>query len=271
MDKIVIKEIYLPVIYIIVGYIAYRCFKWIMNRTLNKKQQNLEKKSYNYKKIETFKTLIDNFIKIIIIIFTVLSILPIYGINVSSLLAGLGIFSAVVALAFQDTLKDLIGGVSIILENQFAIGDTISVDGFKGEVIQMGLKTTRIRSYSGEVKIIANRNITDIINYSCSYSLAIVDVSVSYEDDLEKAEQVLTKLAEKLTKTLPKLKGPVEVLGVEDLESSAVIFRITAKTQALEQFNIERLLRKEIKLCLDQKNIKIPYQQIEVHNGKKRI
>lgn len=242
-----------------------------MNRALNKKQQHLEKKSYNYKKIETFKTLMDNFIKIIIIIFTVLSILPIYGINVSSLLAGLGIFSAVVALAFQDTLKDLIGGVSIIMENQFAIGDTISVDGFKGEVIQMGLKSTRIRSYSGEVKIIANRNITNIINYSCSYSLSTIDVSVSYEDDVEKVEKVLTKLAANLTKILPKLKGPVEVLGIQDLDSSAVVFRITAKTQALEQFNVERMIRKEVKLCLDKENIKIPYPQIEVHNGNERV
>jgi len=268
MDKVLIKEIYLPIIYILIGYIIFRLLKWIIKITLSRKQQHLNKSSYNFKKIETFKNLLINIVKCIVILFIILSILPIFGVDVSSLLAGLGIVSAVTALAFQDILKDFIGGITIILENQFAIGDTISVEGFKGEVIHMGIKSTRIRSYSGEVKIIANRNITDIINYSCSYSLAIVDVSVSYEDNLEKVEKTLQELADRLSKELPNLKGPVEVLGVQSLDSSAVIYRMTAKTKSLEHIKTERLMRKEIKLCLDKEKIKIPYPQIEVHNGK---
>jgi len=268
MDKILIKELYLPVIYILIGYIIFKLLKWLVKTTLGRKQLHLEKNSYNFKKIETFKNLTINFIKVLVIIFIVLSILPVYGINVSSLLAGLGIISAVVALAFQDILKDLISGVSIILENQFAIGDTISVGDFKGEVIHMGLKSTRIRKYSGEIKIIANRNITDIINYSCSYSLAIVDVSVSYEDNLEKVEKTLNELAERLSKEIPNLKGSIEVLGIENLDSSAVVYRMTAKTKSLQQFTVQRQIRKEVKLALDQAKIKIPYTQIEVHNGK---
>lgn len=268
MKKILMKELYLPIIYVLIGYVIYKLLKWLIKVGLGRKQQHLEKNSYNFKKIETFKTILINITQCIVIILTVLSILPVFGIDVSSLLAGLGIASAVVALAFQDTLKDLIGGISIILENQFAIGDTISVGDFKGEVIQMGLKSTRIRKYSGEVKIIANRNITDIINYSCSYSLAVVDISVSYETDLEHCETVLTELAKRLSKEFKSLKGPIDVLGIQSLDSSSVIYRMTVKTKALEQFNVERKLRKEIKICLEKEKIKIPYQQIEVHNGK---
>ena len=268
MEKILIKEIYLAIVYILIGYITYRLLKWLIKISLSRKQQHLEPKSYNFKKIETFKNILINITKCMVIIFTVLSILPIYGVDVSSLLAGLGIASAVVALAFQDTLKDLIGVIEIILENQFAIGDTISVGDFKGEVVQMGLKSTRIRNYSGDVKIISNRNITDIINYSCSYSLAIVDVSVSYEDDLNHCEEILNDLASTLSKKYKNLKGPIELLGIQSLDASSVVYRMTVKTKALEQFKIERMLRKDIKLRLDQEKIKIPYQQIEVHNGK---
>lgn len=267
MDKLLRKEIYLPIIYIAIGYILYCFVNWIINTLLTKNQKNTNQNSYNYKKIETFKSLLKNILKIVVLIFIVLSILPVYGINVSSLLAGLGIVSAVFALAFQDTLKDLIGGVSIIVEDQFALGDIIEISGFKGEVIQMGLKSTRIRRYTGEVKIIANRNITDVINYSCSYSLAVVDVPVSYESDVEKVEKILKELAEELSQELTKLKGPVEVLGIQALDSSSVNFRMNAKTLSQENYRIEREMKKAIKLRLDKKGIKIPYQQIEVHNG----
>ncbi len=267
MEKFWIKEIYLPIIHLIIGYIIYKLASKLIRVTLSKKQLHLNKNSYNYKRIETFKNLLLNITKVIIILLTILSILPIFGVDVTSLLAGLGIASAVLALALQDTLKDLIGGITIILENQFALGDTVLIGNFKGEVITMGLKSTRLRNYEGYVKIIANRNITEVVNYSCSYSLAIVDVGVSYNSDIEKIEQILTELAEELSKSLPKLKGPVELLGIQSLDTSSINFRLTAKTDALENYFVEREIRKAIKLRFDEKKIDIPYPQIEVHNG----
>lgn len=269
VQKLLIKEIYLPIIYIAVGYIIYKVITKIIHVAMNHKQGNLPQGSYNYKKIETFKVLSKNVIKCIVIMFVVLACLPIYGIDISSILAGLGIVSAVLALSLQDILKDFFGGLTIILENQFAIGDTISVNGFKGEVISIGLKSTRVRNFEGYVKIIANRNINEVINYSSSYSLAIVDVGVSYEDDLDKVEQVLTDLAKELSKSMTKLKGQVEVLGIESLDSSAVIYRMTVKTKSMEHFRIQREMKKAIKLRLDEEKIKIPYTQIEVHDGNK--
>lgn len=268
MKKLFIKEIYLPLIYIIIAYVIYRILKWVILITIGKKQEHLSKNSYNYKRMETFKSLSVNITKWAVIIVTGLTILTVYGIDISSVLAGLGIVSAALALAFQDVLKDFIAGISIILENQFALGDNVSIGGFRGDVVQMGLKSTRIRNYEGEIKILANRNITEVINYSCSYSMAIVDVSVSYEDDIEKVERVLNELCVELTSSLTKLKGKVELLGIENLDESAVIFRIVAKTSSMEHFRINREIRKAIKLRLDKENIKIPYPQIEVHNGK---
>ena len=267
LDKIMIPQIYLPIIYICIAVLINSMLKRLLDRIIKRKQENYNKNSYNYKKTETFKVLLKNIIKYIIIVFLILAILTVYGIDVTSVLAGLGIVGVVLGLALQDLAKDIIAGFSIILENQYAIGDTISISGFKGEVIFLGLKTTKIKNYEGQVKIIANRNATEVINYSMENSLAIVVVDVSYDEDSEKVEQVLNELAEELTRILPKLKGKVELLGIQELSSSSVRYRIIAPTISMEHFDIERKIRKSVKERLDKENIKIPYQQIEVHNG----
>ncbi len=268
IEKFLIKEIYLPVIYIGIAVLVNSFFKKMIDKIINRKQKNLIKNSYNYKKTETFKVLLKNIIKYTIIIFLILAILTVYGVNVNSVLASLGIAGIVIGLALQDLAKDIIAGFSIILENQYAIGDIISISGFKGEVIFLGLKTTKIKNYEGQVKIIANRNATDIINYSMETYLAIVDIDVSYEENNENVEKVLTNLAEELTNTLPNLKGEVELLGIQELSSSSVKYRMIAPTKANYYIEIERKMRKAIKERLDKEKIKIPYPQIEVHNGK---
>ena len=261
LEKFLIPQVYLPIIYICVAILINGILVNIVEKVVAKKQENFSKNSYAYKKSETFKVLLKN------IIFLILAILTVYGVDVTSVLTGLGIVGVVLGLALQDLAKDIIAGFSIIFENQYAIGDTISINGFKGEVIFLGLKTTKIKNYEGQVKIVANRNATEVINYSMENSLAIVDIDVSYEEDNEKVEKVLTELATELTKTLPKLKGKVELLGIQELASSSVKYRMIAPTVSMEHFEIERKIRKEVKERLDKENIKIPYPQLEVHHG----
>jgi len=268
LEKYLVPELYLPIVYVCVAIVINAIIKKIIDKIISRKQINIEKSSYNYKKLETLKGLLKNIIKYVIIIFLILSILTIYKIDVSSILAGLGIVGLVVGLALQDLAKDLIAGFSIIVENQYAVGDIISIGDFKGEVIFLGLKTTKIKSYEGDIKIISNRNATEVINYSMSNSLAIVDVDVAYEENNSKVEEVLNELISELSKTLPNLKDKVELLGIQELSSSSVKYRITAKTKSMEHLAVERLIRKAVKERLDRENIKIPYTQIEVHNGK---
>ena len=268
LEKFLVPEIYLPIIYVCVAVLINAIIKRIISKIISKKQATIDRKSYNYKKLETFKSLVINIIKYIIVIFLVLAILTVYKIDVSSVLAGLGIAGLVVGLALQDLAKDLIAGFSIIVENQYAVGDIISIGDFKGEVISLGLKTTKIKSYQGDIKILANRNATEVINYSMSNSLAIVDIDVAYEENNDHVEEVLNSLVIELSKTLPNLKGKVELLGIQELSASSVKYRITASTKAMEHLDIERRIRKAVKQRFDQENIKIPYTQIEVHNGK---
>ena len=119
-------------------------------------------------RIKTISQLLSSILRYLFLIIVLLVILSVLGVNVTSLLAGLGIMTAVVGLAFQDMIKDFIAGIAIIVENQFSVGDTVIVqaDGFKGTVTNIGLKTTEVTDDKGNVKIMANHTIDGLINCS---------------------------------------------------------------------------------------------------------
>ena len=264
-----LKYFIYPILYILIGYLTYKLIDRVIEKSFTKHTFKTLKDRHNQKRLETIKTLISNLLKYLIIIFVVLAILSLYGINVKSILAGVGITAAIVGLACQDIAKDLLAGIFIVAEDQYEIGDTIEIDGFMGEVVFIGLKTTRIKDYKGRVKIISNHTITEVINYNLNYSLAIVEVSVGYEEDNDKVETVLTELVSTLSSTIPHSKGEAKLLGIDNLGDSAVVYRITCLVASNKQFEAERIMRKEIKKVLDQEQIKIPNPQIEEHsNGK---
>ena len=220
-------------------------------------------------KTKMIRELINNVIKYFIVIMSFLIILEIYGVDTKALITSLGIVGLVAGLAVQDTLKDFVSGITIIIEEQYGIGDTVKINGFKGEVISLGLKTTRIKSFTGEILILPNHLVTEVINYSHSKSMAIVDVSISYESDLDEALCVLNNMADSIAPNIHELTGKINVLGVQNLSESSVDIRITAETSPTDNFAVERKIRREAKLALEKNGISIPYPQVVVHNAKR--
>ena len=261
LNKILIKEIVAPILIVFFSLIIYKIIKKIIKNTFK-----IRLNKSNEKKQETLIGIINNIIKYFIIIVALIMILNIFGIDTKTLITSLGVVGLVAGLAVQDLLKDIISGISIIFENQFYVGDTVEINGFKGEVIHLGIKTTKLKSYTGEVKIISNRNITEVVNYSIDNSLAIVNFQVSYEDNTEKVENVLNNLCNELTKKLNNIKGEVQLLGVTNLDASGVNYRITVETLPLKNYEIEREILKSLKIELEKNKITIPYQQVVIHN-----
>lgn len=262
LKKIFVKEIIISVITIAVAILIYNIISRIIKRIFYSKTSHIDPK-----RKKTLLQLVRNIVRVIIVIIVGLIILDIYGVDTKSLVASISVISVVLGLAFQDLLKDFIAGISIVIEGQYRVGDTVKINGFKGEIISLGLKSTRLKAYTGEISIIANHLITEVINYNLSNSLAIVDINVAYESDIEKVEQVLVSLCDRLTKELPYLQGNVELLGIDSLESSSIRFRLTVLTEAMKQFEIQRKILKEVKLELDKNKIVIPYNQMVIHNG----
>ena len=251
-----------PIIYIALAYIAYKLITNIINHALRAKS-SLNK---NKKRIDTIRSIIKNIIKYIIIIVTLLLILGLYHVDVNKIFAGLGIGVAIFSLAFQDIAKDFLAGMAILLDDQFDIGDNVSINGFRGDVVAIGLRTVRIKDYKGAVLIIANHSITEVINYSLNPSLAIIDLPVSYDSDLNKVEKVINDTIEVINKTYDHLKGKVELWGIQEMAYSALMYRVVVKTTSNKDFEIERKMKKEFTLAFEKAKIKIPYPQVEVHH-----
>lgn len=260
----IFKYIALPTIYIGLAYVFYKILIYFLNKTLNNKHL----KSKSKKRVKTTLSIINNCLKYIIIFLTILIILNNFGINVSSILAGLGIVAAVLTLAFQDLAKDFIAGISIVMEDQFEIGDNVMINGFRGDVIAMGLKTTRIRDYKGAVQIIANHMITEVTNYSLNPSLAEVTIAVDSDNDLDKVEKIIKKTMTKIDNTYDNLKGNTELWGVEMLDQNSVTYKVVVKTRSGYDFEVQRNIRRDLQTALSAGNIKMPQTHMEVRNGK---
>ena len=253
-------------IYIIVAIIIYKIIKKIVIKTLkgNKKRIN----NVHFQRMKTIQNLILSIIKYMIIIITIVAILAVWGFNVTTLVAGLGLGTAIIGLAFQDLAKDLIAGFAIITEGQYEVGDTIEVDNFMGEVPSISLKTTEITNFKGAKYIVSNRYMDKVINYSENPQLAIVDISTPYEEKTDKVEKVLKDMIEEINDKVPNSEGDLLLWGIQSLSESSVVYRISVPAKSMKHFETERYLRKQIKDHLDKAGIPIPYNQIEVHHGK---
>ena len=153
---------------------------------------------------------------------------------------------------------------SIIFDNHYMVGDVVEINGFKGEVISLGLQSTKIKSYTGEVFIIGNSLITSIINYSQNDSKLLIDIPVSYNTNINKLEKILDNLRDRI-ENIPSVRGGYELLGVDSFSSSAVIYKIVVDCICNEQFGVKRKILKLIKEELDKNKIEIPYNKLDVY------
>lgn len=263
LDVIFIKEIVFPLIIILISILVYFFLKNLVVKLFKFKSK------MDVRHSRTIKSVLCNLIKYFIIVIDVVMILDVFGIDTKTLIASLGVVGVVAGLSVQDSLKDFIAGMSIIFENQYHVGDFVTIRGFRGEVIDLGIKTTKIKSYTGEVMIIANHLVEEVINHSYDFSMAVVDIPVSYDISIDFLEDVLDKLFQRVNKEIKGLKGDINYLGLQSFGDSALVFRVVVPCTPSDVFSVERKLKKLIFLELENNNIEIPYNQVVVHNGKK--
>jgi len=215
---------------------------------------------------ETLARLLDNIISYVVYFFAFMMILSVLTIDVKALLAGAGVVGLAVGFGAQSLVKDVITGFFIIFEDQFSVGDHVRIDQFEGTVETIGLRTTKLKSWTGEVHILPNGSIIQVTNFSLNNSLAIVDISISYEENIEKAEAVIRELLTKLPEQYEELVKEPELLGVQTLGPSEVVLRIVAETLPMKHVATGRKIRKDIKVLLDQHGIEIPYPKMVMYS-----
>lgn len=210
----------------------------------------------------TLEKLIDSILSYVVYFIAIIMILSVLTIDVKALLAGAGIVGLAVGFGAQNVVKDILSGFFIIFEDQFSVGDHIQVGQFEGNVEAIGLRITKIKSWTGELHILPNGSITQVTNYSLNNSVAVVDVGIAYKEDIERAEKVISELLKEMPGHYDDIVKVPELLGVQNMGPSEITLRIVAETLPMKHNYIARMIRKDVKLHFDQNGIKNPLQGI---------
>ena len=217
------------------------------------------------KRMTTILKIVSSIVTYTLSIISILVILALWGVNVLPALAGLGIIGIIIGMGTQSLIKDFISGFFIVFEHHFDVGDIVEINGWKGEVIDIGLKSTKIKNWKQDIKIFANGSIENVINYTLSPSVAIIDFGIAYKEDIQKTIDVLKNELPKFKENFPEVIEDPNVLGVVELADSSVNLRVIVKTQTEKHYAVERAFRQRIKEILDANDIEIPFPQVVVH------
>jgi len=207
---------------------------------------------------------------VIIAIVAILTILPEFGVNIAAILAGFGIVALAVAFGAQSLIKDFLAGMFILLEDQYRIGDWVSVAGIDGSVEEIGLRRTILRDFDGTVHSVPNGEIKVASNFTKDYGRVNMSISVGYGENLDRVIQVINRVCKEMAED-PKWSADLittpEVLRVDRLGDSGIDIKILGDTRPARQWAAMGELRLRIKRTFDGEGIEIPWPHTKVYFG----
>lgn len=241
-------------------FIAFAIVKAIGNKVLDRTFNSLmRREEISEGRALTLQKLAENILSYVLIFILVASLFSIFGLSVASLIAGAGIVGLAIGFGAQGLVSDVVTGFFLLLEKQIDVNDYVTVGAMDGIVESVGLRTTQIRSFNGTLNYIPNREITSVSNHSRGNMRALVDIGISYDDNIDKAIEVMQKACDLVAVENPVITDGPNVIGVQAFGSSEVVLRVIAKTENGEQWAVERQLRKAIKEAFDANGIEIPF------------
>jgi small conductance mechanosensitive channel len=255
-------------IIVLLSVIAYWLLS-VVSRHLSLRIKNLDDREGSAldKRTETISRLIRSAGLVIILITALLMILDQLGIAIGPILASVGLLSLAIGLGAQTLVKDIIGGIFIVMEDQYHIDEVIEFDGRIGTVEDITLRITKVRDFKGYLHIVPNGEIRLVTNRTRGWSRAVLDIGITYETNLEQALSALEEIGQ-LAKNDPEV-GPLlleepQVTGVEDLEDWQIRLRLIVKTEPNEHWAVQRYLRRLVREQFPEKGITIAFPRQEV-------
>ncbi len=210
----------------------------------------------------TLTQILRSTIKTLILFAGVMMALSEVGINVTPILASAGIVGLAVGFGAQSLVKDVITGFFVLLEDQYGVGDVVTIGDKSGVVERMNLRITQLRNLDGSLITIPNGSVSVVSNQSKEWARAVVDVGISYDANIDHALAVMLDEGMKLRLEWPAhlIEAP-EALGVQNFADSSITLRVMVKTAPLEQWKVAREWRRRIKEAFDREEIEIPFPQ----------
>ena len=217
-------------------------------------------------RIRSVLSMISSLIKYIAVIVILCWGLSILGVNVSTIVASVGILALIVGFSAESLIADMITGGFILFENQYNVGDIVEVDGFRGTVTSIGIRTTCITDLGGNVRIVNNSQMKNILNRSDRVSRSISNIAIPYGTDLEKLESEIPGLMESMFEAHRDIMvTPPQYLGVQELADSAVVLRFMVDVEEKDIYTGARVLNHDLLLGFRKLGVECPFPQLDVH------
>lgn len=264
--EIGLGEVYANIIVTVLGIVLYVIAGIVLHFIIKKIINKVMKSSKNNPRSLTVSKLINSLAKYLLWFVIGVSILGVINVDVAPILATAGVFGLAIGFGAQAIVKDFISGFFIIFEGIFHVGEVVEIDGFKGNVLSLGLRSTSIQNWKGEIKVISNGEIKSIINFSRNDSIAIVEFSVDYSTDLHEFNKIIEEFTQMSFDKYDSIVEPPKLLGVSKLNESGIDMTLIAKTNTMMHFQVERDLRKDIVAFCKEKGFTIPFPHLVVKN-----
>ena len=211
------------------------------------------------RRAKTLGSVLENSARVLVISFFIIETLQEFNVSVGPLIAGVGLLGAALGFGSQSIVKDVIGGFFLLVENQFGVGDIVSLgEKHTGVVERMTLRVTMLRDTEGKAHYIPNGSISEVVVLSKEFGKALVEVEVSLDEDLDRVMEVLGEVGRQLSLELPMVMEPTEVVGIESMNPVSCVIRTLTKTHPGQQWSVAREFRRRIILRFGQEGFTRP-------------
>lgn len=214
----------------------------------------------------TLLSLTRNILRYTVILVSICVFLTIFNVDIVTILAGLGILALIIGFGAESMIADIVTGMFILIDNQYNIGDIIEINGFRGTVTDISVRTTTITDVGGNVKIINNSDMKNILNRSDNSSRAVAEFPIPYEADLEALEEKIPALMSEIHKAHPDLfKDVPTYLGVDQLADSSVVLKFVVEVSEADIYAGARMLNHDLYIGMRKLGVEVPFPQLDVH------
>ena len=222
------------------------------------------------KRSKTIGSLIKSLIKYAITIVALGFILRVCGVDVASIVAGIGIITLIIGLGCQSLINDIVSGIFLVFDDFFDVGDVVVIDGFRGTVTEIGLRSTKLTDWAGNIKGVNNSQITTVTNLSREATSIVTNFVVDRNEDLEHVEAVIAANLAKIEKKVPKIIGKISYIGVSNLKENGIELAFSLSCDENNRYQVNRDMNRELLLIMRENNIKVPFSTLSIYEEQRK-
>lgn len=227
----------------------------------------LESCQFENSRVKTVVTIIQSLLQYIAWIIIICWGLSILGVDIGTIVASIGVLALIVGFGAESLIADVVTGLFMVIENQYNVGDIIEIDGYRGTVSAIGIRTTSVQDTSGNVKIVNNSSMVNVLNRSDNASKAVADFPIPYATDLVKLESQLDEILDTIYENHKDImEEKPKYCGVQALGSSEIVLRFVVQVEDKDIYGAARVLNHDLLLAFRAKGVECPFPQLDVHN-----